>query len=175
MINLPTRTPTSFIYLAAAGIAAYFSDEVTPLRWLAYSAAMMFVVRGPLGYFQDCLDALYENAGRDFRALLQAGAVLVLIEEWVLLRTCWLLGMSVCHCHLEEKQWPGLMEEGLTVGDQHEVRAQTIERRRQHNRALRELCAPAIRSITLGAQSVPFLLVANTAQRIERTSLRPVA
>ena len=83
LINLPTKTPTSFIYFAAAGIAAYFSDEVAPLRWLAYSAAMMFVVRGPLQYFQDGLEALYENAGRDFRALLRASAILVLVGEWM--------------------------------------------------------------------------------------------
>ena len=83
MINLPIKTPTSFIYFAAAGIAAYFSDEVAPLRWLAYSAAMMFVVRGPLEYFKDCLVALHEDAGRDFRALLKATAVLVIIGEWV--------------------------------------------------------------------------------------------
>ena len=83
LINLPTRTPTSFIYFGAAGIAAYFSNEVAPLRWLAYAAAMMFVVRGPLQYFLDLFTGLLEDAGHDWRILLQACVVAVLVGEFV--------------------------------------------------------------------------------------------
>ena len=42
-----------------------------------------------------------------------------------------------------------------------EVQAQTIQRRRQHNRALRELTRPQSDPRSLGSQSVPILLVAN--------------
>ena len=43
-----------------------------------------------------------------------------------------------------------------------EVQAQTIQGRRQHNRALRELTRPQDHPGSLGSQSVPLLLVANT-------------
>ena len=46
-----------------------------------------------------------------------------------------------------------------------EVKAQTIERRRRHNRALRELARPPSNPSSLGFQSVPLLLVANTPTR----------
>ena len=49
-----------------------------------------------------------------------------------------------------------------------EVQAQTIERRRQHNMALRELATPQNSPCSLGSQSVPLLLVANSPFRENR-------
>ncbi len=49
-----------------------------------------------------------------------------------------------------------------------EVKAQTIEQRRQHNKALRELTTPQNSPWYLGSQSVPFLLVANSPQSHRR-------
>ena len=43
-----------------------------------------------------------------------------------------------------------------------EVQAQTIQRRRRHNRTLRELTRPQSAPRPLGSQSVPLLLVANS-------------
>ena len=45
-----------------------------------------------------------------------------------------------------------------------EVQAQTIQGRRQHNRALRELTRPQDHPGSLGSQSVPLLLVANNSR-----------
>ena len=45
------------------------------------------------------------------------------------------------------------------------VQAQTIERRREHNRSLRELTKPRSAPWSLGSQSVPLLLVANSLRR----------
>ena len=55
-----------------------------------------------------------------------------------------------------------------------EVQAQTIERRRQHNRAIRELTRPLSDPRSLGSQSVPILLVAINADRITATGSRYV-
>ena len=43
-----------------------------------------------------------------------------------------------------------------------EVKAQTIEQRRQHNKALRELTTPQSDHGSLGSKTVPLLLVANS-------------
>ena len=47
-----------------------------------------------------------------------------------------------------------------------EVKAQTTERRRRYNRALRELTRPPSSPGSLGSQCVPLLLVANTGDGI---------
>ena len=52
-----------------------------------------------------------------------------------------------------------------------EVKAQTTERRRRYNRALRELTRPPSSPGSLGSQCVPLLLVANSLMG-ERGSLR---
>lgn len=83
MINLPSRTPTSFIYFGAAGLAAYFSNEVAPLRWLAYCAALMFFLRGPLEYCREYLVTWHEDAGLDLKNLLRTAALLTVLGEWV--------------------------------------------------------------------------------------------
>lgn len=87
MINLPPTTPTSLLYIAGAGVAAYFSNEVAPLRWLAYSAAMMFMVRGPLRYFLDQLVSVEEDVSGDFKTLLRVVIITGLVGQWV----CFLL------------------------------------------------------------------------------------
>ena len=83
MVNLPTRTPISFIYFGAAGIAAYFAGDVEPLRWLAYAAAMMFFVRGPLLYVRDFATSSFDKDARDPETVLLVIAILTLIVEWL--------------------------------------------------------------------------------------------
>jgi hypothetical protein len=51
-----------------------------------------------------------------------------------------------------------------------EVKTETIARRRRYNRALRELTRPSIDTKSLGSQSVPYLLVANSQSDVSEDS-----
>ena len=47
-LEIPFRTPTSFLFFAASGFAAYNSPSNPALSWFAYSAFMYFLALGPL-------------------------------------------------------------------------------------------------------------------------------
>ena len=84
MFNLPTGTPLSFIYFGAAGIAAYFANDVEPLRWLAYAAAVMFFIRGPLLYVRTIFaPTTPSERARGFDDPLNVIAFLTLLAEWL--------------------------------------------------------------------------------------------
>ena len=83
MVNLPTRTPLSFIYFGAAGVAAYFANDVEALRWLAYAAAMMFFVRGPLLYVRDFVEHLQDENARNPETVLLVTFIITYLVEWL--------------------------------------------------------------------------------------------
>lgn len=97
MVNLPTRTPLSFIYFGAAGVAAYFANDVEALRWLAYPAAMMFFVRGPLLYVRDFLESLHDKKARNPETELLVTLIMTYLVEWAgyALVGYWLLKFAV--------------------------------------------------------------------------------
>ena len=83
MINLPTRTPLSFVYFGAAGVAAYFASDVEALRWLAFAASAMFVARGPLLYVRDFIVEFLDEIGGDLEKLLAVIVLVTIGGEWV--------------------------------------------------------------------------------------------
>ena len=82
LINLPSRTPTSFIYFGAAAVIGYFSEDVLAFRWLAYAAALMFVLTGPLGYLAGYLEGWEKNTRGDINSVIRLVMVLGLLGEW---------------------------------------------------------------------------------------------
>ena len=56
-MEIPVRTPTSFLFFAASGFAAYFSGEIPALRWWAYSAFTLFIALGPARWTEQCINA----------------------------------------------------------------------------------------------------------------------
>ena len=83
MVNLPTRTPLSFVYFGAAGVAAYFASDVEALRWLAFAASAMFVARGPLLYVRDFITGSLDDIRGDLGKLLGVIVLVTIGGEWV--------------------------------------------------------------------------------------------
>ncbi len=54
-MDIPVRAPTSFLFFAASGFAAYFSGEIPALRWWSYSAFSLFIALGPARWTETCL------------------------------------------------------------------------------------------------------------------------
>lgn len=57
-MDIPIRTPTSFLFFAAAGFSTYFSREVDSLRWFAYSAFSIFLALGPAMWIESIIEEL---------------------------------------------------------------------------------------------------------------------
>ena len=55
-MEVPIRTPTSFLFFAASGFAAYVSGESPALRWWAYSAFTIFMALGPVRWIEICVN-----------------------------------------------------------------------------------------------------------------------
>ena len=60
----------------------YFSEDVAALRWLAYAAALMFVLTGPLGYLAGYVQEWERNTSGATNFLIRLIVILALLGEW---------------------------------------------------------------------------------------------
>lgn len=57
-LDIPIRTPTSFLFFAASAFATYFASEVDTLRWFAYAGFAIFLALGPALWIAAAIGAL---------------------------------------------------------------------------------------------------------------------